>query len=107
MSNTPNQHEKDYKEIIDIEEYAREEKVPPQGHSYRIRIDKIKYDVSIPSLIGRQLLELANKIPIEQFRIYKKLRGGQSQEIPYDQVTFFTEPGVERFMTIALDQTEG
>ena len=94
-------------EIIDVEEYSKAGKTPPHGKVYRIRIDKNKYDVTVPTMTGRQLLELAGKTPIEQFRIYQKLRGGQSIVIDYNQTVDFRSPGIERFMTLPLDQTEG
>jgi len=98
---------KEHIEIVDIEEYAKEGKKPPHSKVYRIRIDRDKYDVHAPGMTGRQLLELAGKTPVEQFRIYQKLHSGQSLVIDYAQMADFTTPGVERFMTLPLDQTEG
>lgn len=94
-------------EVIDIEEYVKENKPIPQGKAYQIRIDKTKYIVHVVSMTGRQLLELAGKKPLEQYRIYQKLKGGQSIEIPYEQSVDFTQNGVERFITLAIEQTEG
>jgi hypothetical protein len=39
--------------------------------------------------------------------ISQKLRGGQTKRIDLDERVDFTTPGVERFMTLPLDQTEG
>jgi hypothetical protein len=94
-------------EIVDVEEYAREGKVPPKGMRYRIRIDKQKYDVDVPSMTGRELLELAGKRPPERYRIDMKLRGGETRLVRLDESVDFTTPGLERFMTLPLDQTEG
>ena len=51
---------------------------------------------------------------VERFRlsechssISQKLHGGQVKTIGLDEVADFTCPGVERFMTLPLDQTEG
>ncbi len=107
MSNEKELHGKDEKENIDIEEYAKEGKDVPPGHSYRIRIDKTQYEVHVSAMTGRELLTLAGKAPVEQYRIYQKMKGGQSVEIPYDSSADFTKPGVERFITLALEQTEG
>jgi hypothetical protein len=95
-------------EIIDVEEYAKAGKeLPPQCRAYRIRIDKQKYVVTRPALTGRELLELAEKNPPEQYRIDQKLCGGKTVKIGLDEKADFTAPGVERFMTLPLDQTEG
>jgi hypothetical protein len=94
-------------EIIDLEEYAKAGRTPPRGKPYRIRIDKQKYDVRVPSMTGRQLLELAGKTPAERFMVSQKIKGGQVKPIGLDEPADFTTPGVERFMTMAKDQTEG
>jgi hypothetical protein len=95
------------KQIIDIEEYSKAGKNVPKDHHYRIRIDKTHYTVEVPGMTGKELLELAGKSPVDQYNIYQKLQGGQSVEIAFDQFADFTAPGVERFITIAQDQTEG
>ena len=41
------------------------------------------------------------------FRLDEKLVGGRTVKIELDQVVDLTAPGVERFMTLPLDQTEG
>ena len=93
--------------VIDLEEYAKAGKKPPQAEQYRIRIDKEQYVVDMPALTGRQLLELAGKTPPENYMIHQKLKGGETKKIELEVEADFTEPGVERFMTIPLDQTEG
>jgi hypothetical protein len=94
-------------EYIDIEEYAKAGKQPPKGSKYLIRIDKALYKVTVESLTGREILQLASKVPVERFQLNQKLHGGVVKKIAYDQIVDFTEPGVERFMTIPLDQTDG
>jgi hypothetical protein len=96
-------------ELLDVEEFAKANphKKPPRARRYRIRIDKIRYEVELPAMTGRQLLELAGKTPPERYSISQKLHGGQSRPIGLDESVSFVEPGVERFMTLPLDQTEG
>jgi Prokaryotic E2 family E/Multiubiquitin len=95
-------------EIIDLEEFAKAGKVPPRHcKGYRIRIDKQFYTVTRSSMTGRELLELAEKTPPERYRIDQKFCGGRTQKIELDEKVDFTKPGVERFMTLPLDQTEG
>lgn len=94
-------------DIVDIEEFAKRGETPPAGKKYRIRIDKQKYDVDVASMTGRELLTLAGKSPPERYRIDMKLRGGETRMVGLDTAADFTTPGLERFMTLPLDQTEG
>jgi hypothetical protein len=94
-------------EIVDLEQFAKEGKVPPiRCKGYRIRIDKQTYIVTEPSKTGRELLELAEKQP-ERFSIRQKFKGGQIKKIELNERVDFTTAGVERFMTLPLDQQEG
>ena len=56
---------------------------------------------------GRDLLKLAGKVPPERFSLTQKFRGGTVKPVGIDDTAVFTTPGVERFMTLPLDQTEG
>ena len=71
-------------DTVDVEEFVLAGKEIPHGKKYRIRIDKVKYMVSVPSMTGRQLLTLAGKNPPDRFRIDQKLRGGHTKEIGLD-----------------------
>lgn len=104
MTNESNHNPDEY---IDIEEYAKAGKQPPKGKKYLIKVDKALYKVDVDSMTGRQILELAGKTPVERFQLNQKLHGGVVKKIPYNEIVDFTEPGIERFMTIPLDQTEG
>ena len=94
-------------DLIDIEECGKSNRKPPKARHYRIRIDKDRYTVDVPSMTGRELLVLAAKSPPERWTISQKFHGGSTREIGAEEVVDFTEPGVERFMTLPLDQTEG
>lgn len=94
-------------EVIDIEEFAAAGKKPPKAKRYRIRIDKERFVVEVPKMTGRALLVLAGKTPPEQWMIMQKVKGGEAKKIGLDESVDFTAPGVERFMTLPLDQTEG
>jgi hypothetical protein len=93
--------------IIDLEQCARDGQAPPRAQRYRIRIDKQHYVVAALSMTGRQLLKLADKAPAGRYMLSQKLRGGQVKMLGLDDVADFTVPGLERFMTLAKDQTEG
>ncbi len=94
-------------EIVDVEEYALADRHPPKCARYRIRIDRERFVVLEPCHTGRELLTLAGKCPPEKFQIFEKHRGGKLEPIGLDEKADFSRPGVERFVTLPLDQTEG
>ncbi len=98
---------KENEEIIDLEEYAKTGRKPPKAKRYRIRIDKKHYVVEVSAMTGRDLLNLAGKTPATNFMISQKFQGGEARKLGYDEKADFTQPGLERFMTLPLDQTDG
>ena len=94
-------------EPIDIEDYFKAGKaVPPaHEHGYQIRIDKTKYVVKSPTITGRELLTVAGK-PVDKFGVYQIVMG-KPHRIQLDEEVDLTNPGIERFTTLPLDQTEG
>ena len=93
-------------EIIDIEEFAKAKMDPPRGKKYKIKIDNTVFVVP-QSLTGREILQIAGKTPVERFQLNQKMHGGFVRKIKYDEVVDFCAPGIEKFLTIPLDQTEG
>lgn len=94
-------------EIIDLEAYSKEGKPVPKDKKYRIKIDREVYVVEKECMTGRELLTLAGKNPPEKYQLNMKLKGGKVEPISLDEKVCFTKPGVEKFMTLPLDQTEG
>ncbi len=94
-------------EVVDVEEYAKIGKEVPKGKKYIIKVDKEKYEVETSEMTGMQILTLAGKNPPDRFQLNQKFKGGRVEPVSLDQEVDFTAPGVERFMTIALDQNEG
>lgn len=93
-------------ETIDVEEFAKAGRPVPHGCRYRIRIDRERFIVDEPCLTGTEILDLVDKSPCE-FMLSQKLRGGEVRKIGPDDKVDLTKPGVERFMTLPLDPTEG
>lgn len=95
--------------IIDIEVFTKEKRPVPHGpkYHYLILIDRQKYKVEKPSMTGRELLTLAGKVPPERFQLNQRFHGGKVRKVGLDEHVSFTEPGIEKFMTVPLDQTEG
>jgi hypothetical protein len=95
-------------EELDIEEFSKVHGgKPPKAKRYRIRIDREKYTVEVPEMNGRQILELAKKLPPENWLLNQKLKGGHVKPIGLTDVVDFRTPGIERFMTLPKDQNEG
>ena len=95
---------------IEIEVYAQQvhgKEKPPKAKKYIIRVDKTKFTVEVTGMTGREILTLAGRTPVEQYKLTQKMHGGAAKTIGLDDKVDFTEPGVERFMTLKLDQTEG
>lgn len=74
---------------------------------FKILIDTTPHELRNPTPTGRELLTLAGRIPVEQFGIYLRHKGVQPQRIQLEEKVDLRAPGVERFVTLPLDQTEG
>lgn len=48
-------------DVIDLEEYALAKKRPPRAKRYRIRIDRERYVVEVPSMAGANCCGLLGK----------------------------------------------
>jgi hypothetical protein len=96
-------------EVIDIEEHSKTHggKKPPKAHRYKIRVDREKFTVEVPGMKGRDILTLAGKTPPEKFLLNQKFHHGQVAAVGLDDYVDFTAPGVERFITLPRDQTDG
>lgn len=92
-------------EELDIEAFAAASH-KPKAKSYRIRIDRPQYVVHKPILTGSELLSVAGKTP-DRYRIWQVLSGGESREVGRDEPVDLRHKGIEKFRTLARDQTEG
>jgi len=95
-----------HEEIIDLEEWAKEDKKPKRAKKYVIRIDKTKYTVDVHEMTGTQILAQAGKTP-KEYQLSQKFRGGRVEVIKPEEVVEFYKHQIERFQTLALDPTEG
>lgn len=93
-------------EIIDIEEFAREGKTVPPGKRYRIRVDKDSFEVDSAVITGAQILDLVHKTA-DKYNLYQHVHGGQTKGIGPNDSVDLTAPGVERFSTMKIENTEG
>ncbi len=93
-------------EVLDVEEFAKGGKPKPKAKRYRIRIDRERFELTNPMPTGREILTLAGKTP-ETHLLSQKVAGGAPVAIGPDQKVDLRAPGVERFMTIPREATEG
>jgi hypothetical protein len=103
MNNSKAPNEND---TIDIEDYAKAGKPVPKGKRYRFKVGKDKFETDKEKLKGREILTIAGKTPPENWLLSQK-KGKAVVQIELDQEVDLTEPGVERFMVMPKDQTEG
>ena len=88
---------------VSMEQEEEQKKVT----KYEFRVDNLKFETQQSELTGREILLVANKTPYDRFRLDMRLKGGGRERIAYDQVVDLSAPGLERFTTLPLDQTEG
>jgi hypothetical protein len=100
-----NTNDQQQDEVIDLESYGKANKPVPTGKRYQIKIDKQLYQVAVSELTGREILALAAKTP-EKYILQQKI-GSSVHRVGADEVVSLLKPGVERFMTIPNEVTEG
>ncbi len=93
-------------EVVDLEEFSKTGKGVPPGKVYRFRVDKNYYETNKESLTGREILVIASKNPPEKHLLKQKIKG-QVVDIKLDDIVSLLSPGLERFMTIPNEVTEG
>lgn len=93
-------------ELEDLEFCAREKRPAKCVRRYRIRIDREHYVVHVTYMTGQQLLEVAGKCDVRRWQIFQKLHG-ELKQVGLNERVDFTTPGIEKFKTLPLDQTEG
>jgi len=79
----------------------------PHVTEYKLKIDKAEYTVHKQHISGKEILELAHKLPVEQYELRQKLPEGKTQKIGLNDIVDLSQHGIERFMTLPLDQQEG
>jgi hypothetical protein len=74
---------------------------------YNIMVDRNVIKVEQECMTGSMILALANKTPYQRFQLNIRFKGGKVSKVGYEEKICFSDPGIEKFMTIPLDQTEG
>ncbi len=94
-------------DIIEIEIYVKEGRQPPFAKGYVIRVDKQKITVHKHEITGREILQLAQKLPPENYILREIFSGGHSQIVGLNQIVDLHRHKIEKFRTLPRDQTEG
>jgi len=84
-----------------------ETEAKPSHEHYKIVVDKQVFEWNQPTITGRQVLKLAGKLPVDQYALYLKIPDGQPERVALDRVFDLRLPGMDKFLTLPLDQTEG
>lgn len=77
------------------------------GPKIKIKIDGKMYEVNYASMTGKELLELAGKRPYTKYGISKRVKGNRLVPVGYDEEVDLSESGLEKFITLPYEQTEG
>lgn len=94
-------------EIADLEQYARDGKRPLLCRGYRVLINGKPYVINTPLPTGREILELANLLPPENYTLRVKIRGERPRKVELDETVDLRQLGIEKFKALPRDQTEG
>ncbi len=81
--------------------------------SYKFKVNNQTLSSDNRIISGTEILELADFVPIEDFDLYKKIKGREFEPIQYDEDVDLDEPGIERFrvafrksITFSVDDEE-
>jgi Multiubiquitin len=94
-------------EIIDIEEYHKRGECPPKGKKYRFKVDGKPYVTHHEVLTGRQILEISEHTPADEYLLSQVLKGGHREPVRLDQDVDLTAGHIEKFKTLPKKQNEG
>jgi hypothetical protein len=85
-------------DVVDLETFSNEGKLPPHGRRYRVRIggDHFIFDQNL--VTGREILEKAGKVPVECYSLYQKLKGCDFEKIDLAENVDLSKPGIEHFV---------
>lgn len=93
-------------DAIDLEECGRNDRRPPKGHKYRIRIDGDKHTVDSAEITGAGILALVGKRD-DEWSLNQKLHGGKRERIEANDQVDLSRPGIERFETVRRQAQQG
>ncbi|WP_234376130.1 MULTISPECIES: multiubiquitin domain-containing protein [unclassified Synechocystis] len=75
------------------------------AQQFRIQVDQQQLMIPDPVPTGRQILEIAQKRPADEFLVFYLLPSGQLEEIRLDETVDLRQTGIERFITFRSDRS--
>lgn len=88
----------DQPEIIDIEEFTRNGRIPPHDKHYKVKIGPDYYVFHKQWVTGREILEKAEYKHLECHILYLLIRGCELERIELDRRVDLAKPGIEHFV---------
>lgn len=86
-------------DIIDVEQYAKEGKRPPEGKKYKVKIGDDYYVFDHQVVTSKEILDKAQITPAECYWLYQKLKGFDFKRIAHDEkIDLAQYPGIEHFV---------
>lgn len=86
-------------EVIVIELYTNEDKTPPEGKHYEVKIDGKPYVFHHHEVTGKEIQEKAGKLPIECFGLFEKKKHHEYKKIEPEQKVNLIKHAIEHFKT--------
>lgn len=85
-------------QVIDLEEYSREERQPPVGRRYRVKVDSQHFIFDHHLVLGKDVLSAAGFSPVECYKLYLKLRNCDFELVALSETVDLSKPGIEHFI---------
>lgn len=84
-------------DAVDIENFASQNKKPPKGRKYKVRVNDDKFTFDQECVSGSDILTKAGYAPIECYALYQKLKGCDFEKISTNEKVDLTQLGIEKF----------
>jgi uncharacterized protein len=84
-----------------------ETKDKDKGRLYKFKVDGKNLETEKECLTGREVLQMAGLLPPENYLLRQLFQGNEKKPIDLDEFVCLTDPGIERFVTIPKDPTDG
>lgn len=98
-SNVGQSSSDDVDNAIELAEMARAGRRPPRGRKYLLSIDGRTHLVEEDNVTGRQLLDLAEKQPADDYVVILLIWDGENEVVGPDDNVDLARRGIERFIT--------
>lgn len=84
--------------VIDLEQYSKLGKKPPQGKKYKVKVGEENFVFEEQIVTGRMILKTAGKLPVECHSLYQKLKDCDFEMVSLEESIDLSKPGIEHFI---------